>query len=761
MAELLKWIQENVPGILGRIILAVVIGFLVWGWLSDHKEMFKPVFKRFTAAKTHKTEYLTKGPVRVREKLLFRDKLVKMQSKQIRKAMKTKDNKFLIHGFGGVGKTAVAVALYDELENQCERIGWVECRESGNLKASLLTAIRTENWNKTPEERFAEIESLLRDATGETILFLDNVDRPDAMLTELPRYKITGIVTSRMETVDGYTPMSRPPLSEDECVELFRSYCSRTVTEQDEPVVRELVRLVSCHTLSVELLAKGVPAKSNLAEYREQLKEEGFGFLDLEFQTGHEQTGHDQIGHEVKPQTVVEHLKKLFDMAKLDEEQTRVMQNLALMADSRTLPAEVYEWICCDINTLQSFVNTGWITQTEDGSNKIGYEVHPIVRDIVLLNPVPVAAVKKFLYFVAYEEYFKDGEDYRAVQFKLGIVETVLEKMKGQIDKSRDTIALYTSLGNIYSKQGYYTNAKFYYKKALDIAINVLGEEDTDTAISYNNLGAIYYKMGEYRLAENYYERALEIDVSLLGGGHASTAIDYNNLGNVYCIQGKYDVAEECFKLALNIWLKGPMQNSEKAAVIYNNLGVLYDYQGKYPQAKGYYQEALNIRKKALRPNGLDIADSYNNLGNVCRNEGDYSEAKKYHRKALNIRRKLLEPNHLDIAASYNNLGNIYGGQKKYAHAKRLHKKALDIRLKALGANHPDTAASYNNLGNVYKGQKKYVKAVEQYLKAWKIWQQKLGPKHLNTKIAINNLRNCFPHIDHGDQDFDTWLSQQ
>ncbi len=474
MVDFLNWVKENVSGPFMWVFIVVIILGALLVWFLTNGEKAASTYNKIKAWKNHKAKPLTKGPARVRGKLLFRDRLVKKTSKQIKKAKKTKQNKFLLHGFGGVGKTAVATALYDALEPSFQQIGWVECRESGTLKDSLLAAIDTGGESKTDEERFAEIEHLLRDATGETVLFLDNADRDDPLLRELTRYSFTLVVTSRMEQVEGYTSIFIPQLTEDECVELFRVYCARTLTEEDKSKVRELVKLVSCHTLSVELLAKGLPAGMGLEAYLKQLKAKGFGFPGLTFRTGHdEETG-----------TITDHLKKLFDMVKLDGEQARVMQNLALMADSRTLPFEVKDWIGCKETTLAALVNTGWLTQTEEG-----YEVHPIVRQVVLLDEVPLSAVEQFFSFVTYKAYFQDGENYRAVQFKLGIVNSVLERVGDRLEESVDTAALYNNLGVIYDEQGQYAQAEQCHQKALNILCKELGEEHPDTATSYNNQG--------------------------------------------------------------------------------------------------------------------------------------------------------------------------------------------------------------------------------------------------------------------------------
>ncbi len=625
-----------------------------------------------------------------------------------------------------MGKTTVARALYHRLKDQCKQIGWVECRESGDLRASLLAAIDTGEQEKTDDnERFRQIKRLLRSATGETVLFLDNVDQPDPLLDQLTGYDLTLVVTSRMERVEGYRSVLIPQLSEEQCVSLFRAYCERPLSNQDAPVVWELVRLVSCHTLAVELLAKGVPAGLGLAEYLEKLQAEGFGFPGLTFRTGHDRA----------ERTVVEHLKKLFDLAKLNEEQTRVMQNLALMADSRTLPFAVREWIGCDENTLAALARTGWLTQMGDG-----YEVHPIVRENVLLNPVPVAAVEQFLDFVAYKNYFQDGEDYRAVQLKLGIVEAVLEQVGDRLEESWDTGALYNRLGSVHSDQGTYVQAEKYHQKALSIALNMLGKNHPNTATSYNNLGNDYDNQGKYAQAEECHRKALDIYRKALGEDHLFTATSYNSLGAVYQHQGKNAQAEACSRKALNIQLKVLGADHRSTADSYSNLGSVYRQQGKYAQAEECHRKALDIYRRVLGEDHPDTASSYNNVGTLYFQWGKYTQAEEYHRKVLDIRLKVLGENHPYITQTYNNLGSVYRRQGELLQAETCYQKALNICRKTLGEDYPDTASSYNNLGIVYDDQGKYVQAEKCHRKALDIWRKTLGENHPDMAGGYKNM---------------------
>ena len=60
----------------------------------------------------------------------------------------------------------------------------------------------------------------------------------------------------------------------------------------------------------------------------------------------------------------------------------------------------------------------------------------------------------------------------------------------------------------MYDNKGDYDTALEYYNKALDIYLQVLGENHPDTATSYNNIGAVYDDKGDYDTALENYNKA-------------------------------------------------------------------------------------------------------------------------------------------------------------------------------------------------------------------------------------------------------------
>eukprot|EP00466_Bigelowiella_natans_P001967 jgi/Bigna1/142209/aug1.68_g16917 len=75
------------------------------------------------------------------------------------------------------------------------------------------------------------------------------------------------------------------------------------------------------------------------------------------------------------------------------------------------------------------------------------------------------------------------------------------------------------------------------------------------------------------------------------------------------------------------------------------------------------------------------LADGYNNIGGVCSSMGKYPEALEECKKALDIELAVHgnDKPHPDVARSHNNIGTVHNGMGKYPEALEEFKKALDM----------------------------------------------------------------------------------
>jgi len=159
--------------------------------------------------------------------------------------------------------------------------------------------------------------------------------------------------------------------------------------------------------------------------------------------------------------------------------------------------------------------------------------------------------------------------------------------------------------------------AKILYERALPIAENVYGRDDSEVAAIINNLGLVLQVLGDLEGARKSLERAIEIDEKAYGPDHPDVATGVNNLGRVLQAQG--------------------------------------DLAG----AKKSYERALKIDENVYGPNHPNVARDVNNLGGVLQAQGDLAGAKERYERALEIFRHFLGEDHPNTKTVQGNLESL------------------------------------------------------------------------------------------------------
>ena len=602
---------------------------------------------------------------------------------QVQQKIQKNQNLLLVNGFGGVGKTSVAKALFHKVKDSYHYVGWIEYERS--LKESLLSTVRLYGEETDPDMRLDKILAFFAEHGKEIFLVIDNVDRADdALLSTITGMGMTLLLTSRLSNLPSYQEHPIGFLDEDGGVKLFYAHCKNINENEHLDTVKELVEMVQRHTLSIELIAKGYTASyGSLEKYHQALVEKGMTYPKLEINAGNEHVA----------ATIAGHLKKLFDMQRLTEEQKRILYNLSYMPN-RNLPGEICGWIQADENEMQRLADTGWI-EAGDGT----YYMHPIVRETVLLDEAvyPADVGKEFLTCIDEKRFFSQKDHYTVSWEKLDLAEAFVghlteEQMKGYAN-------VYFYIAWYQERYGRYAKALEYYERSLEIRLELYGEKHRDVAKCYNNIGTIYYNQGNHKKALEYYEKSLEIRLELYGEKHGDVATSYNNIGTI------------CYN------------------------------QGNHKKALEHYEKSLEIRLELYGEKHGDVATSYNNIGSIYDDQGNHKKALEYYEKALEIWLELYGEKHGDVATSYNNIGYIHGVQGNPEKALEYLEKSLEIKLELHGEKHGDVATSYNNIGYIYRIQGNLEKALEYYEKAYEIWNDFLGPDHPKTKVVLLSIQ--------------------
>jgi tetratricopeptide (TPR) repeat protein len=147
------------------------------------------------------------------------------------------------------------------------------------------------------------------------------------------------------------------------------------------------------------------------------------------------------------------------------------------------------------------------------------------------------------------------------------------------------------------------------------------------------NIGQAYADMGDAKRAIEYYEKALRISQEI--GDTKGEEDDLNNLGNAYALQDDHRKAIECFEQALVIARNLPDKRGEGYAL--GNIGIAYKNLGVPQKGIEYYEQALTILREIGDKHGE--GKCLGNLGSAYFHLGYHQKAIEHYKQPLAITR--------------------------------------------------------------------------------------------------------------------------
>lgn len=184
----------------------------------------------------------------------------------------------------------------------------------------------------------------------------------------------------------------------------------------------------------------------------------------------------------------------------------------------------------------------------------------------------------------------------------------------------------------------------------------------TEEALHLGNLGMDYAALGQTRHAVQLHEQALQISREIESRG--SEAHDLCHLGMSYLNLGEPDRAVELVEQSLVIYRDIGDRSGEGLAL--GNLGIVYARVGEFQRAIGNYEEALPIIREI--GNRRSEGDLLGSLGTLYAQLGEIQQAVELYQSALLISREVG-----DLRGIAENLGNLgwalaYAGQEQAAY---------------------------------------------------------------------------------------------
>lgn len=264
-----------------------------------------------------------------------------------------------------------------------------------------------------------------------------------------------------------------------------------------------------------------------------------------------------------------------------------------------------------------------------------------------------------------------DNASYYKTKVQIG---ELLAQCYTELGDYKRAIDIYEALGNLYSyfdikTVGTVTLLNDYgvlmlkvgnYQKALD-SLNAAVSTWEELGLQNNNLiASVYSNLAmacEYNnnieQAKEYHLKALDIQVELYGENSVFSAMAYNAMSDMYGMEGNVQEEKRCLDTALDAAKQSVGINHNCTAMIYLNLGDYHKTTGDLEKAAECHKQALEIRKNMLEVNNIETAAVYEALSDDYRKENQHELSIENAERAIEIYESLFGRDNINSAHGY------------------------------------------------------------------------------------------------------------
>lgn len=646
-----------------------------------------------------------------------------------------------LHGMGGLGKTTIAIqyayAFGDFYPGGRWRIG---CASETNLatvlkKLDIDLKVTFSEDEKKDDIRGAkriihELESLAFNRIDElsekqnyskpaVLLILDNVDLAE-LIQEPNTNLILGkewlkvLVTTRMgpeelgEDEAKMTYLTIDELSFDDALSLIESYQYHGKFNNDDEKERakEIVRLLGCYTLAVEVAALYLyecKGRISCAAFLELLKREG-GL-----------TGIDIVGSITK--TTIHHSKlisaTLVPAIDILSSVEKLILKYASLLPPDTIPLSwVKAMVMIDypelgksalsgfddpwISNINHLLSLRFLQMVDFDAEKLNITIvrmHRLVQELLVtkLNTDERASFYNNLIDYCFERSDILDKIWQNPETRWETESMVAFNNQLLLQNNDRAVKLLT------------WNSRWMYMLGKDQMflmsieqLRIRGEENThEMATILSCWGIILSYKGRYKEAENVLTQALIIDKKIWGTPHPIIAIRLNDIGTLHV-------------------------NTQNNA-----------------DAEKYLLQSYNMIKKCLGLNHPETATIASNLASLYVNLERYTEAEQFYRFAMKIRIEFFSNEHPLVSSTMNNLAILMMRIARISEAEYLFRQAIEIDTKTIGEKHPRFPHRLNNLAVALTMRGEYFEAKQILCRAWSLKKN----RHDITSLRILYMR--------------------
>jgi tetratricopeptide (TPR) repeat protein len=615
-------------------------------------------------------------------------------------------------GMGGIGKTALALAVAHELALEGafrDGIFWVDGREHTTLGAILIELADLLQLDLGQGALSQQRRALTyRLANLDALVVLDNletVEEEQAAVSFLDELPCPILITSRTRPA-GVQIVELPSLSPEEAISLFQRVSGLEPEELDETTTSLCMLDLGGHPLALEVTGALVASGLDTAELRGYLQEMPLDVLG--------ETARDA------GRSVVEALQlsyqRLSPMSQALLMRMSVFPgrfDLAALAALSPEHSRLHQ-----VKGLRELVARSLLTQI----SRQRYRLHPVTRQFAyaLLEDPATYHRRAGAYFMteagadslaAVSQFLRAGDQSEAADL-------VPEHVDAWIQDGRASEALATC--NSFALNELEAEARAGVHEACGDLLYLLGELDAAVQQYDEAAAGTAEPVAKARLARKAADvlarqgghdealarltegRDLLAQVGSAAGEDARLAVSY---GTALLALGRYDEVVAGAQTALDS-LPSVSASPRVAADLHDLIGKVCFFRGNFAQGMEQFQSALALRETCADQQGM--IRSYSNLAVVYGEQNRYEQARQANEAALEIAERLED--RVALATLYMNMAADAIEQGSYHQAIDYGEHTL-----ALGSKMGDTyilSIAHHNLGEAHRLTKRFDQAI-------------------------------------------------